>query len=368
MQVKEITNYLEEFAPLQYQESYDNAGLIVGSLEMEVTGAIICLDSTEAVINEAIDKKCNLIIAHHPIIFSGLKQLNGNGYVERAVIKAIKHDIAIYTAHTNLDNIVSGVNRKIADKLNLSNVSILAPKSNILSKLVTLCPLDKADEVRDALFNAGAGKIGEYSECSYSSIGEGTFMASANASPYIGEKGQRHTEKETKIEVVFPAHLKGKLLHGLKVAHPYDEVAYDIIQLENNWNGIGSGMIGELDVEMSEQNFLKYISNVFNAKCVRHTSLLKKPIKRVAICGGSGSFLIKNAIAARADVFITSDVKYHEFFDADNQIVVMDVGHYESEQYTSELFYEIISEKFPTFALHLTKMDTNSIKYYYGRD
>ena len=368
MQVKEITNYLEEFAPLQYQESYDNAGLIVGSLEMEVTGALICVDSIESVIDEAIDKKCNLIIAHHPIIFSGLKKLNGNGYVERVVIKAIKHDIAIYTAHTNLDNIVSGVNRKIADKLNLSNVSILAPKSNILSKLVTLCPVDKADEVRDALFNAGAGKIGEYSECSYSSIGEGTFMASANASPYIGEKGQRHTEKETKIEVVFPAHLKGKLLHGLKVAHPYEEVAYDIIQLENNWNGIGSGMIGELDVEMSEQNFLKYISNVFNAKCVRYTSLLKKPIKRVAICGGSGSFLIKNAIAARADVFITSDVKYHEFFDSDNQIVVMDVGHYESEQYTSELFYEIISEKFPTFALHLTKMDTNSIKYYYGRD
>ena len=368
MQVKEITNYLEEFAPLQYQESYDNAGLIVGSLEMEVIGALICVDSIESVIDEAIDKKCNLIIAHHPIIFSGLKKLNGNGYVERVVIKAIKHDIAIYAAHTNLDNIVSGVNRKIADKLNLSNVSILAPKSNILSKLVTLCPVDKADEVRDALFNAGAGKIGEYSECSYSSIGEGTFMASANASPYIGEKGQRHTEKETKIEVVFPAHLKGKLLHGLKLAHPYEEVAYDIIQLENNWNGIGSGMIGELEVEMSEQNFLKYISNVFNAKCVRYTSLLKKPIKRVAICGGSGSFLIKNAIAARADVFITSDVKYHEFFDSDNQIVVMDVGHYESEQYTSELFYEIISEKFPTFALHLTKMDTNSIKYYYGRD
>ncbi|MBL4625572.1 MAG: Nif3-like dinuclear metal center hexameric protein [Flavobacteriales bacterium] len=368
MKLKEITKYIEEIAPLSLQESYDNAGLIVGNPEMVVKGALICLDSIESVLDEAIELGCNLVIAHHPIVFSGLKKLNGASYVERVVIKAIKNDIAIYAAHTNLDNVRNGVNKKIADRLELKSTSILVPKDRLLNKLITFCPKEKASEVREALFGAGAGNIGEYSECSFSSEGEGTYKASERSNPYAGEQGKRHSENEIKIEVVFPSNLKTRVIQNLVDSHPYEEVAYDIIQLENKWNMVGSGMIGELDNVMDEEDFLKYVSVQMNTKCIRHTSLLNKPIKRVAICGGAGSFLIKNAIAAKADVLITGDVKYHEFFDADNQLVIMDVGHYESEQFTCELFYEILIEKFPTFALHLSKMDTNSINYYYGRN
>lgn len=363
MKLKELINYLEEFAPKSFQESYDNSGLICGNEEMAVSSALICLDSTEEVINEAIKKKCNLVIAHHPIVFSGLKKITGQTYPERVLIKAIQNNIAIYAIHTNADNVINGVNSKICQKLGLKNCKILAPKAGMLRKLVTYCPADKVDEVRKVLFLAGAGQIGDYDECSFNAEGFGTFRAGKNTNPYVGEKGKQNREKELRIETIFPYYIERKLISSLIAAHPYEEVAYDIFSLENRLNTVGSGMIGELDKEMDEMAFLKKVKVVMKTGCVKYTGLRGKKVKKVAVCGGSGSFLLPNAIAGNADVFITSDFKYHQFFDADNKLVIADVGHYESEQFTKELFYEVIKKKFTTFALHLSEKNTNPVNY-----
>ncbi|MBN8695577.1 MAG: Nif3-like dinuclear metal center hexameric protein [Bacteroidetes bacterium] len=363
MKLRQITDHIESIAPLAYQESYDNAGLICGHPDMEITGALICLDSTEDVIDEAISLGCNLVIAHHPIVFSGLKKFNGKNYVERVIMKAIKNDIAIYAAHTNLDSVSNGVNAKISEKLGLSNCRILSPIKNNLKKLITFCPSDKAADVRLALFEAGAGNIGNYSECSFNSDGIGTFKAGNDTNPYVGEQGVQHQEKETKIEVIYPAFLEGRLLKALFTAHPYEEVAYDLIALSNTHQQVGAGMVGELEVECSEMEFLTKVKEKMKAGVVRYTHLTGKKVKTVAVCGGSGSFLLKDAIQNGADVFVTADFKYHQFFDAENRIVIADIGHFESEQYTSELFYEILKKKFNTFALHLSKINTNPINY-----
>ena len=363
MKLKEITSHLESIAPLAYQESYDNAGLICGNQDMDITGAVICLDSTEAVIDEAIANKCNLIIAHHPIVFSGLKKFNGKNYVERVIIKAIQNNIAIYAAHTNLDNVFNGVNAKIAEKIGLINCKILAPQNNTIKKLITLCPDDKASIVRTALFEAGAGAIGNYDECSFNTNGTGTFRAGEGTNPYVGEIGKQHQEKETKIEVIYPGYLESKLLKALFLSHPYEEVPYDLIPLTNPNNMVGAGMVGELAQEMDETAFLNHLKKVMKAEGIRYTALRGKKVKKVAVCGGSGSFLLVNAKSSGADVFVTADFKYHQFFDAENQLIIADIGHYESEQYTMELFYEILSRKFTTFALHLSKINTNPINY-----
>lgn len=363
IKLKEITDHIESIAPLAYQESYDNAGLICGTPDMQVTGVLICLDSTEAVIDEAIANKCNLVIAHHPIVFSGIKKFNGKNYVERVIIKAIKNDIAIYAAHTNLDNVQQGVNAKIAGQIGLKKTRILSPQKNGLKKLITFCPEDQAPAVRQALFNAGAGSIGNYSECSFNTPGTGTFKAGDDTNPYVGEKGKQHQEKEVRIETIYPADMESRLLKALFTSHPYEEVAYDLISLSNTNQTVGSGMIGELPVEMDEMEFLKVLKTKMNTSCVRHTGLRGKKVKKVAVCGGSGSFLLKDAIQAGADVFVTADFKYHQFFDAENRIIIADIGHFESEQYTSALFYEILNEKFNTFAIHLSKINTNPINY-----
>ncbi|MCW3084457.1 MAG: NGG1p interacting factor 3 protein [Bacteroidetes bacterium] len=363
MLLKEITDHLESIAPLAYQESYDNAGLICGSPDMEITAALICLDSTEDVLDEAIARGCNLVIAHHPIVFSGLKKFNGKNYVERVIIKAIRNNIAIYAAHTNLDNVSNGVNGKIAEKLGLINCSILAPQKGALKKLVVFSPESAAAEVRAALFAAGGGQIGNYDECSFNSDGTGTFRANAGANPFVGEIGKQHHEKEVKTEVIYLAHLEGKLLKAMFSVHPYEEVAYDILPLANSNQYVGSGIIGELTAETTEMDFLAGLKSVMKAQSVRYTALRDKKVKKVAICGGSGSFLLPNAIGAGADIFVTADYKYHQFFDAENRIVIADIGHYESEQFTSELFYEILNKKFSTFALHLSKINTNPINY-----
>ncbi|MFL5765458.1 MAG: Nif3-like dinuclear metal center hexameric protein [Bacteroidia bacterium] len=363
MKLREITDHIESIAPLSYQESYDNAGLICGDPEMSIKAGLICLDSTEAVIDEAIRKGCNLVIAHHPIVFSGLKKFNGKNYVERVIMKAIKNDIAIYAAHTNLDNILNGVNAKIAGKLGLKNCRILDPKRGLLKRLITFCPPEQAEQVRTALFAAGAGQIGNYDECSFNSEGTGTFKPGSSANPFSGEKGVRNNEKEIKIEIIFPFFSENRILKALFKSHPYEEVAYDLIPLSNSNQEVGSGMIGELEVEMTEMAFLERLKDIMKAGAVRYTALCGKKVRKVAVCGGSGSFLLENAIRGGADIFVTADFKYHQFFDAENRIVIADIGHYESEQYTSELFYEILSKKFSTFALHLSEINTNPIKY-----
>ena len=364
MRISDITSILENLAPPSLQESYDNAGLLVGDKSAICTGIIVSLDVTEEVITEAVRKNCNLIVAHHPIVFKGLKRFTGANYVERTVIDAIKNHIAIYAIHTNLDNILTGVNHKIAEKLGLQNCKVLLPKEQTLKKLVTFCPTKNAEEVRNALFEAGAGAVGNYNECSFNLEGQGSFKPGEGTNPHVGEKGERHYENEIRIEVLFPAYLQNLLLKSLRRAHPYEEVAYYINTLDNVREDVGSGLIGEFPDEMTEGNLLKLLKNQFSLSVIRHTPLHGKKIKKVALCGGAGFFLLKNALAADAQVFITGDVKYHEFFDADGKILLADIGHFESEQFTVELLTEFLQQKLLNFAVLKSEINTNPVKYY----
>lgn len=364
MKIFDLISVIEKFAAPELQEEYDNVGLITGNSDWECTGVLCSLDVTQDVIQEAVKNGCNLIISHHPVIFKGLKRINGKNYVEQILVSAIKNDICIYATHTNLDNILLGVNGKIAAKLQLTNIRILQPKYKMLRRLITFAPVDKAEVVRKAVFDAGAGHIGKYSECSFNSEGIGTFKAEEGADPYVGEIGKRQNEKETKIEIVYPFYLETQIVKALVDNHPYEEVAYDIFTMENVHFGIGSGVIGDLEQPMEENEFLKFVSNTFKSDGIRHSSLLGKPIKKVAVCGGAGSFLTHKAMISGADMFITSDVKYHEFFDAEGKIVLADIGHYESEQFTVELIHDLLAEKFPTFAILKTGVNTNPVRYF----
>ncbi|QIA09595.1 Nif3-like dinuclear metal center hexameric protein [Draconibacterium halophilum] len=364
MKIKAITNFLEDFAPLKLQESYDNAGLILGDKNTEVSAALVTLDVTEEVVDEAIKRKAGLIIAHHPIIFSGLKKITGKNYIERTLIKAIKNDVAIYAAHTNLDSVTGGVNGKICEKLGLENCKILQPSGGLLKKLITYVPVDHANSVREAVFAAGAGNIGNYDSCSFNTHGQGTFRGSDTTNPFIGKKGEQHYENEIRFETVFPDYLQGKIINALVHAHPYEEVAYDIYSLDNKFDQIGMGMTGTLPKEIDEKKFLKLLKETFGTGVIKHTALKNKKVRKIAVCGGAGSFLLNQAIAAGADVFVTGDFKYHQFFDAENKIVIADIGHFESEQFTKELFYEILTKKFPKFAVHLSEVNSNPVFYF----
>ncbi len=363
MKIKEITQFLEGIAPLSYQEYYDNSGLIVGDENTEVTSVLICLDSVEEVIEEAIENNCNLIIAHHPIVFSGLKKLNGKNHIERTIIKAIQNNIAIYAIHTNLDNVKGGVSSKIANILGLKNQKILAPKKDLLRKLEVYVPKNHADELQNALFLVGAGEVGEYKNCSFQTEGIGTFLPSKNAKPVIGKSGKQERVEEVKIEVVFPKDIERRLILEMTKAHPYDEIAHQIYILDNIFPDVGSGIVGELEEEISSSVFLKKVKTLMKTDCIRYTNLVRQTIKKVAVCGGSGSFLINNAKSVGADIFITADFKYHEFFNAENDIIIADIGHYESEQFTKELIYDLLINNFSKFAVLLSKVNTNPINY-----
>ena len=366
MKVSDVISFLESQADPSLQEHYDNAGLLVGEHNWECTGIICSLDATEEVVNEAIENNCNLVVAHHPIIFGGLKKLNGKNYVEKTVISAIKKDVAIYAIHTNLDNVLHGVNGKIARMLGLKNISVLSPKENILRKLFTFAPTDSAEQVRNAIFKAGGGQIGNYSECSFNSNGTGTFKAGEGADPHVGEVGEQHHENEIKIEIIFPAWLQNDIVAAMQAAHPYEEVAFDIVNLDNSHHAIGSGVIGDLDNPVGEIEFLSQLRKVFNLHVIRHTAFLNKPVQKLAVCGGAGSFLVSRALAAAADLYITADMKYHEFFDANGRMLIADIGHYESEQFTTDLLAEILQQKFRNFAVLKTRVQTNPVQYFVG--
>ncbi len=365
MKAQDIIQVIEAIAPLAYQEDYDNSGLQIGDKNAEVTGVLISLDVTEAILEEALHRNCNMIVAHHPLIFSGLKKITGRNYVERIVQQAIKNDLIIYAVHTNLDNIHNGVNAAIAKRLGLKNVSVLSPKEDTLLKFYTYAPAYAADKIREALFNAGAGEIGKYKECSYNLEGTGTFRPEADANPEIGKAGGGREEvKEVKIEMLLQKHKQTQVLKALLESHPYEEVAHEFVPLANLNQEVGAGLIGEFERPVEPNAFLKMLKEKMKTDCIRHTQLVKTEIRKVAVCGGSGSFLLKDAIAAGADVFITGDFKYHQFFDADGKILIADIGHYESEQYTKDLIAEFLKEKFPNFALLLSNLNTNPIKYF----
>lgn len=363
MKVSDLVSYLNQLAPFSYQESYDNSGLLVGDPTAEVKGVLVALDCVESIIDEAISVGANVVVTHHPIVFKGLKRLTGANYVERTVLKAIKHDIALIAIHTNLDNMPYGVNKIISDKLGLTNTSILVPREAGFLKLSVFVPLTHSEGLRKALAAAGAGKIGEYEACSFSVTGTGRFQPSEAANPHIGSAGVLEQVQEERVDVVVPQHSLNTVLSAMKKAHPYEEIAYDVVSLMNTNEYVGSGMVGELADEVSVQEFLKTVKSTFNCGVVRYTESAKTTVKRVAVCGGSGSFLLGAAKRSGADVFITADFKYHEFFDAENRIVIADIGHFESEQYTSHWLVEQMQKKFTTFAVRLTSINTNPINY-----
>jgi len=363
MTVHEITSYLEQIAPLGLQESYDNSGLLIGSPNQKADKTLITVDVTEEVVKEAIENNCNLIISHHPIIFKALKKIDYQSDIGSIITKLIKADIAVYAMHTNLDNMLDGVNGILAQKLGLSNLKILSPKKDTLNKLVVFCPTDYVNNVRQAIFNTGAGNIGNYSSCSFNSEGYGTFMALEGTNPFVGDIGKLHNEEEVKIESIVPSYLIKQVISAMISAHPYEEVAYDIYPLLNKQFNIGSGIIGELKQETEINEFLINVKEQLDAPYIRHSQLLEKKVKKIAICGGSGSFLIDDAYRAGADVFITGDVKYHDFFEHKGEMTIVDAGHFETEQFTKELIYSRLMRKFPNFALQISKARTNPIYF-----
>ena len=363
VRIKDIANALEMFAPLPLQEGYDNAGLQVGLTEAEVTGVLLCLDVTENVVDEAVASGCNLIVSHHPLIFSPLKKITGRNYVERCVIKALKNGIAIYSAHTNIDSAKGGVNYRIAEILGLQNVRILVPKENSLLKLSVYVPTSHADVVREALFAAGCGNIGNYGSCSYNVNGFGTFKAADGCNPFCGKIGELHREEEVRIDTVMPVYMKDKAVASLLSVHPYEEPAYDIFPLNNSWDGAGLGVVGDLPCEYGEEEFLKEVKSKFKVGCVQHTPFTGKKVKRVALCGGSGASFVRDAVSAGAQVYITGEARYHDLFNHEGKILVAVIGHYESEQYTMDIFKEIINNAYPAVEVRKTTIDTNPVNY-----
>ena len=363
MTVKDITKILEGLAPLAHAEDFDNVGLLVGDHNMAVKGILVTLDTLENVVEEAVEKKCNLIVSFHPIIFKGLKKLTGTNYVERVVLRAITHNIAIYSMHTALDNSNIGVNAKICEVLGIKDPKILIPKLQTLKKLTTYVPLTDVDMVKKALFTAGAGEIGQYSNCSFSAEGVGSYKAGKGANPALGKIGELHSEREVQLNVVFSHEREEKIINALLQAHPYEEVAHEVLTLENANQNIGMGMVGTLTTEMDERSFLQMVKTKMNASVIRHSQLLGKKVKRVAVLGGSGAFAISAAKRSKADIFITSDIKYHQFFEAENQLVIADIGHFETEQFTKDLLVDYLTKKIPNFAISLSESITNPIKY-----
>lgn len=363
MKLHQIISVLEEMAPTPYAEDFDNVGLLVGDVSQQINGILVCHDALESVIDEAIREKYNLIVCFHPIIFSGMKKITGKNYVERAVVKAIKNDIAIYSVHTALDNHKNGVNKIICDTLGIKNPKILVPKENFIWKLVTYAPSGNAQQIRQALFEAGAGNIGNYENCSFNSVGKGTYKGNEDSNPVIGQKNESVEADEVKIEVTFEKHLQNKILKALFDSHIYEEVAYEIYQTQNKHQNIGLGMIGELEVEQDERDFLLFVKEKMQCGIIRHSDFLNKKVKKVAVLGGSGSFAISSAIAQKADIFLTADLKYHDFFQAENKIVLADIGHFESERYTKNYIVSFLTKKIPNFAVVLSKENTNPVKY-----
>ncbi len=363
MKIKEITNFIENFAPTFLQEEYDNCGLTIGDENTKIKKILICLDVTLDVMEEAKKNNCNLIISHHPVIFKEIKKINNNDLTEKIINRAIKNNICLYALHTNLDNIIGGVNSIICEKLKIKNNKILLPKKNTLNKIITFCPSKYTNKIQKSLSKAGAGMIGNYDSCSFASSGLGSFRPLKESNPFVGEKEKIHQEKEDRIEMLFSKHKEKDIIESLLKTHPYEEVAYYIQECKNVNKNFGSGMIGELESEVNTKDFMKFIKKTMKSKCLRHTEIINKKIKKIAVCGGSGAFLIEEAIKQKADVFITGEIKYHDYFKSNNKILLVDIGHFESERYTTNLIYRVIKKNFSKLAVLKSNIDTNPIRH-----
>ncbi|MBR5983527.1 MAG: Nif3-like dinuclear metal center hexameric protein [Bacteroidales bacterium] len=364
MKIRELVSELEHFAPPSLQESYDNAGLNVGFPDAEISGVLLCIDVVPEVVDEAIAKHCNMIVSHHPLIFPNIKRITGSNNVEKSIIKALQNNISIYCGHTNFDKAQNGVSMKMCEKLGLKNCTALDPEGDMLRKIAVFVPKTHADEVRNAMFAAGAGTIGDYDECSFNLNGTGTFRASEACNPFVGEIGERHCEDEVKVEVICPSYLQSKVVSAMLKVHPYEEPAFDIYQIENQWSQVGLGAVGELVEEITEDEFLETVKRTFSVENIRHSAKTGKKIRRVAVCGGSGASFIRTAIASKADAYITADIKYHDWFQVEGRLLLLDIGHFESEQFTKEIFYDVIVKKSINFATYFSDINTNPINNY----
>lgn len=363
MKLSELSSFLDSSLPLSFQEEWDNSGLQTGDPGMEISSALVALDVTEAVVEEAVRTGSNLILSHHPLIFSGIRKITGRSSTERIIMNSIRNNIAIYSAHTNLDMVSNGVSKKMALKLGLENISVLRTLKNKLQKLVTFVPEDHLGRVREAIFSAGAGVIGNYDLCGFTAGGTGSFRGGENTSPFTGEKGILHFEKELRFETIFYSHLKDRVIKALLAAHPYEEVAYDIYALENDNIDAGLGCTGEFPEPVDETVFLLKLKSVFGAEGIRYSKLTGRPVKKVALCGGSGASLLNDALKRGADAFVTADIKYHAFFEPENKLLLVDCGHYETEKFSVEILYDLIVKNFPNFAVRFSETNTNPINY-----
>lgn len=363
MKISEITGAIEKYAPLWLQEEWDNAGLQVGDTDREATGAVLCVDATEAIVDEAIDRGVNLVISHHPLLFRGLKRITGRTATERIVAKALKHDIAIYSAHTNMDSAPGGVSWATGRRAGLTAMRTLVPQQGRLMKLAVFVPSAYSNAVSEALWNAGAGRMGNYDRCAYMTDGRGTYRPLPGADPAIGTVGQSHTEAETRIEVVFPTAISGRVVQAMLKAHPYEEPAFDLIPLANDITSAGLGVIGSLKTPMPASEYIAWVKQALGIGAIPYAGDARRMVHRVALCGGAGAEFIGNAIAAGADLYMCGDLKYHDFTTHADSIVLADIGHYESEQCTKEIFYDIIQKNFPNFATYYAEEDKNPISY-----
>lgn len=363
MRIEKIIDVIEEWAPPAYAEDFDNVGLIIGDAHRDCKGVLVTHDTLENVVDECISKNLNLIVSFHPIIFSGLKKLTQSTYVERVVSKAIKNDICVYAIHTALDNHRYGVSHALAENLGLLNIKVLSPKKNAIRKLITYAPKDKVSLLMENLHKAGAGSIGNYDECSFTSTGTGTFKGNQKSNPKLGERGKKTVTDEVQINLIFEFHKQTEILQALFKFHPYEEVAYEVFKLKNENQNIGMGSIGDLEKEMDEEEFISTIQKKLNIEMIRHSKKNGKKIKKVAVLGGSGSFAISSAISSNADALITADLKYHDFFQAEDKILLIDAGHYETEQFTKKLIHDYLNKKLPNFAIVLSESITNPVNY-----
>lgn len=361
--LKEIANCFEAMAPLSHQESYDNSGIQLGEPDKQIDSALVTLDLNEQVAEEAIRLGVDLIVTHHPLIFKPLKQISGATPTERMVIGCLRHDIAVYACHTNLDASPQGVSHYLARKLGITNGTLLEPRQGLFTKLVVYIPAHAFPKVREALFQAGAGTMGDYEQCGFSAHGLGSFLPGKETHPYVGTPEQFHEEPEVRFETLFPSRLKKRVVEALMASHPYEEPAFDLFPLLNASNDAGFGWVGNLPEPLSAGHFLEKLKEKLACGALRYSTPPSRPIQKVAICGGSGSDLLGLAIAAGADAFVTADLKYHAFQAAEGALLLVDAGHYETEQFTKELFYDVLTKKFNNFAVHISKVKTNPINY-----
>lgn len=362
--LKTLLAGLEQWVPFVWQENYDNAGLILGDPNQQIRKALVCFDVTPEVVDEAVRNEADLILSHHPAIFKGIKRINPASRLGYMLKQSLCHDIAWCALHTNLDNTLSGVNSWLCEHLGLQEVRPLVPLQGIYGKLQVYVPEAYAEKLRQALAEAGCGAGTKYDTCSYTSRGEGRFRAGSQAHPFTGRIGELHCEAECKIECLYPLHKTRQVLDVLRTNHPYEEPAFDLLPLQNEAVEQGAGAIGILPETMQERELLDKLKELTGVHCIRHSGFQGRRIKKIALCGGSGGSFIANACGQKADVYITGDLKYHDFTDTEPGTWLVDIGHFESEKFAMELIFRFIRKNFPNFAVSISEQAKNPVSFY----